>query len=570
MNNLDSMMSEIFQVDTALESQRDSGFDLSTAVGEVVDNSIEAGSTNIKIKTFSNKKDKSIETIVFADNGIGIDSSIIAQSLKLGFSTRYNQRKGLGRFGVGMKMAGLSQGRRIDIYTKPLDQDSYYHAYLDLDLISKHEQTHIIASEVAGFPKEYEDQMKWDDGAKFESGTLIIWSKIDRLVNQGKYGNSISETLSDLTQFLGRAYRKFIDQGLVIQFDGKIIELEDPLFLLESQRVLKLIGENNFPAAIYDNSVIPIDGEDVNITVTLLPEVLRRVSGEGGNSGTATRFKELHLERKDGKISILRNGREIYYDVIQGLFPTRVEAVDRFIGVEISFPATLDEYFQVRNVKRGAVPVGKLRAEIRKILEKPVRAARKEISAFFAKTAIEQRKNNVIEHTPASKAVNEAEKTAIPGRGGLNTPEEEVKSKIQDILEDAGIDTVNEPDLANKMKQQINDQPITLVDSSWPGKELLDITHFNGKSIIKVNQRHPFIKEIYTPIKNVASQDPSNISKDELVILARKVESAIDVLFMAYAKAENMHAKPDDVYSDLRTQWGVFSGAYVRELLKSF
>jgi len=566
---LNSMESEIFQVDTALESWRDSGLDLSSAVGEVIDNSIEAGSKVVKILPYQSKKDKSIETIAITDNGVGIKPEILAQTLKIGFSTRYNQRKGLGRFGIGMKAAALSQGRRIDIYTKPLGEDRYYHTYLDLDLIAQQKQTLIIATEVNGFPKEYESHMKSENGKPYESGTLIIWSKIDRLTNEGKYGNSISESLQELTKFLARAYRKFIDQGLVIQLDNKIIDLYDPLMLLESPRMLKIIGEDNFPADIKDRSVINIDGEEVIVTVTLVPEILRKFKGEGGYLRSASKFKELYFKERDGKISILRNGREIYYDTIQNMFPTRIENIDRFIGVEISFPATLDEYFQVRNVKRGAVPVGKLRKEIRKFVDKPIRAARKEIAEVFAKSSNEKRKNDV-EHRPATKAVTEAEKTAIPGRAGLNTPLEEVKEKINDILEDAGINKEENKVLADKMTEQINEQPITLVDSAWPGKELLDITHFNGKAIVKINHRHPFIKEIYNPIKETGNLDSSNINPDELIELARKVESAIDVLFMAYAKAENMHAHPDDVYSDLRTQWGFFSGAYVRELLKTF
>lgn len=55
--------------------------------------------------------------------------------------------------------------------------------------------------------------MGWEDGAPIESGTLIIWFKIDRLMNEGKYGNSVSESLQDLNKFLARAYRKFIDKG---------------------------------------------------------------------------------------------------------------------------------------------------------------------------------------------------------------------------------------------------------------------------------------------------------------------------------------------------------------------
>lgn len=70
-SNVDLMESDIFQVDKALESWRDSGFDLSTAAGEIVDNSIEAAAKIIKIKTFQNDE-KNINKIIFADDGRGL------------------------------------------------------------------------------------------------------------------------------------------------------------------------------------------------------------------------------------------------------------------------------------------------------------------------------------------------------------------------------------------------------------------------------------------------------------------------------------------------------------------
>ncbi|MFD1175362.1 ATP-binding protein [Paenibacillus puldeungensis] len=564
VNGVNLMESDIFQVDKALESWRDSGFDLSTAVGEIVDNSIEARSQIIKIKTFQNQE-KNIETIAFADDGVGITPEILAQTLKIGFSTRYNQRKGLGRFGVGMKVAALSQGRRIDIFSKATGQKRYFHAYLDLDLIADGSQTHINSTEVDSLPTEYRGFMRWKDGSEFESGTLIIWSKIDRLVNESTYGNSAKEATQELTKFLARAYRVQLDQGLTIELDEKIIDLYDPLFLIESQRTLKILGAHNFPAEVLDCSEIELDGEKVTITVTLLPESVRRVKGEGGYQRSAAKYKDLYLKDRDGYVSILRNGREIYYDIIPRLFPTRIENIDRFIGVEISFPAVLDEYFQVRNVKRGAEPVKKLKDEIRNILEKPIRAARKQIQATFSNTQHEERKKE-LDHTKAIDAVTEAEKSSLPGRAGMGVTESEQQVLIADILEDVGVS--NNHELANAIKQQIQERPIMLVDSSWPGKELFDITHFNGRAIVKINHRHTFIKEIYNPIKEVAN-NKTEIESGEIIELARKIETAIDVLFMAYAKAENLHSNPDEVYGDLRTQWGYFTSAYVREALKT-
>lgn len=564
-HSVNLMESDIFQVDKALESWRDSGFDLSTAAGEIVDNSIEARAQVINIKTYQNSE-KNIETIAFADNGTGITPQILAQTLKIGFSTRYNQRKGLGRFGVGMKVAALSQGRRIDVYSKPVGQNSFHHAYLDLDLVAEGKQTHIIAAEVTDIPDTYKELLKWQDGSDFESGTLIVWSKIDRLVNESRYGNSAKEATQELTKFLARAYRTYIEQGLIIELNDNIIDLYDPLFLMESPRTIKILGPHNFPAEVIDTSEIELDGEKIKITVTLLPEAVRKVKGEGGYQRSAAKYKDLYLKDRDGYVSILRNGREIYYDVIPRLFPTRIEPIDRFIGVEISFPATLDEYFQVRNVKRGAEPVKKLKEQIRDLLEKPIRAARKMITDTFAKTSNEQRKND-IEHTQAIAAVAEVEKTSLPGRAGMNVSENEQQQIIQDILEDVGVS--NNQELANNIKQQIEERPIMIVDSSWPGKELFDITHLNGRAVVKVNHRHPFIKDIYDPIKEVANNRGEELETAEIVELARKIEAAIDVLFMAYAKAENLHSNPDEVYSDLRTQWGYFTAAYVRELLKT-
>jgi hypothetical protein len=563
--NVNVLESDIFQVDKALESWRDSGFDLSTAVGEIVDNSIEARAKIAKIKTIQSKE-KNIETIVFADDGVGIDPKILAQTLKIGYSTRYNQRQGLGRFGVGMKVAALSQGRRIDIYSKLAGSNEYYHAFLDLNMIGNGTQTHITANKVQEFPEEYQEMMMWKDGNEFESGTLIVWSKIDRLANESKYGNSAKEATQELTKFLARAYRVQLEQGLTIELDGKIVDLYDPLFLIESERTLKILGSNNFPADVIDSQEIELDGEKIIVTVTLLPEAVRKVKGEGGYLRSAAKYKDLYLKDRDGYVSILRNGREIYYDVIPRLFPSRIEAVDRFIGVEISFPATLDEYFQVRNVKRGAEPVKKLKEEIKHILEKPIKAARNKIQETFEKTQTENRKNN-LQHSPAINAVSEAEKTSLPGRAGMNVSESDAQAVIDEVIEDIG--ATNNQDLANEIKKQIQERPIMLVDSSWPGKELFEIMHLNGRAIVKINHRHPFIKEIYNPIKEVANSTGEGLDANDILDLARKIEAAIDVLFMAYAKAENLHSNPDEAYSDLRTQWGYFSAAYVREVLKT-
>ena len=107
---------------TALESMRASDFDCYSAYGEIIDNSIQAHATDIRIE-FNEREDRSarskkIGRILFADNGDGMDKEILHTCLKLGKSSRYNDRSGIGRFGVGMTLGAIHECRRVEVYSK--------------------------------------------------------------------------------------------------------------------------------------------------------------------------------------------------------------------------------------------------------------------------------------------------------------------------------------------------------------------------------------------------------------------------------------------------------------------
>ena len=574
--------SELIEVDKAIQSMRDSGFDLATAVGEVVDNSYEARSTMVRICTFEDetltttsrskkaKATKIIDRIAFADNGIGIEYETLPKVLKLGFSTRYNQREGLGRFGVGMKLAAISQAKRIDVYTQPLGSEEFYHSYLDLDLISEGKQTQIEAEKIQGYPSEYIDLMKHPKTDKtFESGTLVVWSKVDRLVDGGKYGSAIQQRMQNLYKFLSRAYRKYIDNGFFIELNKKEITLHDPLFLLYNPRVVENFGQD-LKATIRDEGNINIEGQDVHITVTLYPQEFRSKSGAGGKpqKNVGKEFQGLYIDENEGRVSILRNGREIYYNLIPKLFPEGVQSLDRFIGVEVSFPAALDEYFQVRHVKRGAEPVSKLREQLKGFLS-ILQNLRKDIRAFWTQIKQDEEKQKGLQsHEESENAVQRAEINSPPGKGGMNLLPQEQEQIVLDLLEDLGIDPKKDKKAAQEVRQKLDNLPVTFVDSGYPGKDLFDIEHLNGKAIIKINHRHLFIREIYDPLKELTKVDPEDIEPQEAINLALKAQLGLEVLFMAYASAENRHHDPEKAFGDLRNDWSRKAYEYIREVLR--
>lgn len=103
----------------ALQSMRNSDFDAYSAYGEVIDNSIQANAQNIKIFFDYDHADKNREPlncVAFADDGDGMGAEILHRCLQLGYSSRFNDRSGIGRFGVGATLAAINQCQRVDLY----------------------------------------------------------------------------------------------------------------------------------------------------------------------------------------------------------------------------------------------------------------------------------------------------------------------------------------------------------------------------------------------------------------------------------------------------------------------
>ena len=564
-DELSGSRADIIQVDRALLSMRDSGFDLTAAAGEPIDNSIEAGASLIRVITRFGAKKGSIDEIAFADNAAGIDPGIVAHVLSMGYSTRYGQRASLGRFGVGLKLAGLSLGKRIDIYTRRHGDSAIWHAYIDLDEIASQQQKQIVAQQVGDWPAECKDAMCGPEGQLVGSGTLVIFGKIDRLTSGGHYGTSLDQKVSDLRTFIARVYRKFLDQGLIIELNGTKVTLLDPLFLMDNPRIIDRYQPDDPRGSVIDEGDIEIaDGHGIHVTVTIVPPQFRWKEGGGGSKDYLGRdIGEYQIPDSAGKISMVRNGREINYDIVAKLLPSGIEKVDRYIGIEVTFPAVLDEFFQVRNVKRGAVPVDKLREELRKWLDRPVRAARREIRKHWGEVeARSQAKDG--DHKDAAAAAAKAEQTAPRGQAGRDLTEEQSQQIITELLQALGVEEGN-AEQAAQIRQQIQDEPMTLLDGRWLGKEIFEITHLNNRAVVTLNHRHPFIRDIYDALKAASSVGNGDLSPEELVDLARKTKRGLDVLFLAYAKGENMHPDPR-IFENLRSYWGQFTQSYLNEL----
>src|SRR5690554_4753878 len=114
MNN---KIENIPNASTLINSMRSIGYDFETAVADIVDNSITAQCKEININfPISTKSSKYLQIV---DDGIGMNRNELIEAMRFG-SVKHDLRSAhdLGRFGLGLKTASISQCRKFSLISK--------------------------------------------------------------------------------------------------------------------------------------------------------------------------------------------------------------------------------------------------------------------------------------------------------------------------------------------------------------------------------------------------------------------------------------------------------------------
>ena len=363
----------LLELGTAYQSLRESGFDFSTAIGELIDNSVQAKAKRIDIIP---KIDEAVITqISVVDDGDGMDEETLNGCPQLGFSTRYNDRKGLGRFGVGATYASISQCKRTIFCSRSKGTGDFLATYIDLDEIANNIQTDIPKPSKAYLPNNLAE-ISFDN-----SSTIVVWEGCDRLRSDPN-GNPIqaNELLRGLKNWVSRAYRHIIWRDVDIYIAGDKVFAYDPLylkndrpeFLRDSCATVKLSESFDWPIPEASGKI-----SRVSVKLTLLPEEWRRRRGDGGSQDA----RERRIPENRG-VSILRHHREVAFSNFYPVVP-RQEDIDRWWGCEINFEPELDECWEVKNIKRGARPTKELRNKLKGLLTPEIHKLRKDIRNYW-------------------------------------------------------------------------------------------------------------------------------------------------------------------------------------------
>ena len=183
--------------ESLLESIRSVGYSLKEAVSDLIDNSVSANATSIRV-IINLEGDGEFHLI---DNGDGMDHQKLVSSFRLGSTNPKKTRdeNDLGRFGMGMKTASLSQCRSVTVTSK--QNNSVVSRTLDLDEVNRQKKWIIgekaMLSEIV---KQLDD---------LEHGTIVSWEKIDHKNVSKEENNNL---LLDVRNYISLCFHRFMER----------------------------------------------------------------------------------------------------------------------------------------------------------------------------------------------------------------------------------------------------------------------------------------------------------------------------------------------------------------------
>jgi len=221
-----------------IEGYKGLEYNLETAVADLIDNSIAAGSKKISIEI--RLKSKTHPTnIIIADDGRGMNRRSLIEAMRYGSKKIYSEND-LGKFGLGLKTASLSQTNILTVVTKNNKRAKELIARWDIQYVTEKDSWSLQMLD----QKELENWEKELIKVHLKSrGTLVIWKNPESL----KYLNDdsdLKESEEVLESHLSMVFFEFLKKKKNIFVNGIKISPWDPFCLKEKTKALGTININ--------------------------------------------------------------------------------------------------------------------------------------------------------------------------------------------------------------------------------------------------------------------------------------------------------------------------------------
>lgn len=588
---------DLIPTQLALTAMRDSGYkNAAYALAELIDNAIQAGASEVEVlcsereELVMHRARRRIDQIGVLDNGSGMAEDTLRIALQFGNGTRLEDRSGMGRFGMGLPNASISQCRKVEVWTWRSGIESAIYSYIDLDEVDQGQMDEVPEPRHKAVPGTWIKAASTQPGM---SGTLILWSDLDRCVWM------TARAVIDNSEFLvGRMYRRFIADGraairLASFMKGdpsttnidKIVGINDPIYRTAPSSTPDPYGDRAMfepYGDIWEHvEIFDYRGEHHTVTArfTIAGEEARQRSETGQEAGSLPHGR--HAARNVG-ISVVRADREI--DLDQALVDPS-EPRDRWWGIEIEFPPALDEIFGVTNNKQSARTLSDmLNTPLSEMLEDEQMTAteflddlaeqgdprfglirlaervRTDLNAMRRLLRVQmsggrrRRRHDVnAAEVRGTTATRQRQGEGYRGRSdpAEERPDEERQLELEQAIEEAGLPLGQAHILAHRT---IEDRlKYVFVESAMDTPAFFSVAPRGGAIMVRINTEHP----VYTHLIEVLEKQEDDSPENAEGRLANAREG-LKLLLEAWARYEDEQPEGPrrDAAMDARSDWG--------------
>ena len=315
-----------------VESTRSIGYSFESAVADIIDNSIGKKATNIDVIYRSSAE----QYLAVIDNGMGMFETDLVKNMRYGSQNISDPRDpdDLGRFGLGMKMASMSQCRKLTVISKR--ENKLSGVCWDLDYITKkndwvlqkYDQT-----ELQLLP--FVDML-----ADLESGTIVLWQAFDRIeLASNNPQKKFEEKISLARDHIALVFHRFMGKenfGKKVQifFNNSLVEPMDP-FLTNNPATQPLPDQNLW-----------ISGKKIVVKPYVLPFISKLKAQDKKDLG------DINDLRANQGFYVYRNRRLIIWGTWFRLI--KQYELNKLARVRVDIPNTLDSIWDIDIKKSSA------------------------------------------------------------------------------------------------------------------------------------------------------------------------------------------------------------------------
>ena len=498
-----------------------------------------------------------------------MDSATLRAALQFGNGTRLDDRSGIGRFGMGLPNASISQASRVDIWTWQNGPGNALWTYIDLDEIDSGAMTAVPPPEHKAIP------LRWSQvsHAVDYTGTLIVWTKLDFTRLTWKQAR---RALDHTERIAGRIYRRFIENRDVAirlysqrEDSGDAVidrkaNINDPLYLRPLAALPAPFNEQAmFEETWTEDTEIEFQGKTYKVTARYALATPDTVA----QAGTVDRGKTAYGKHAASNVgvSVLRARRELMLD--EG-WCIGYDPRERWWGAEIEFPPELDEVFGVTNNKQAATHFSELaHTEWKELREHDDEEHRDVVNRLKEdgdprgwllnlSDAINRNLTRLRDRIKAQSAGKRSSKRTRHGtpddvtstvnrawtERSKNVPiqDEERTPDLVVVQKDLTENKKYNPDDAAKLVSLIRDAHLKVVflEADFPDEfQLFNVEMKGNITEITFNRQHPGFDDIFGTVA-MDGQDLGEFTKEEVIERLTKAVNATKIVFAGWARYE--------------------------------